>query len=275
MDACRDSEHEVRGLKRGREGKRRGDLAVVALFFGSQHSLHNIIRRIQPIVSLATQGETTDVREEITQNRPCGAPAPFDTHGFALMAAQLDLRNLDFVLHWMQNQGRDRRPCININPAGLLNGHGEELLERLDRVDHHLLKRLTIEVTEHTAGILHGGSLRQIVERLDGIKTRGVRLSLDDLGANENGLNRLLWGVWDEIKLDGSIGRQLGATPAADAYCRHIRRISESMGLEMVIEHLETEDQVKIARDIGADFGQGHAFGRPQDLLVESSTTQS
>lgn len=231
----------------------------------------NIIRRFQPIVPLATHGPPTVVRDEITQNRPCGGPAPFDAHWFSPVAAQLDLRNLDFVLHWMQNQGRDRHPCININPAGLLNGHGDMLLDRLDRADRLLLKRLTIEVTEHAAGLPSDASLQQqLRERLKDLKAHGVRLSLDDFGAGDNGLDRLLWGVWDEIKLDGHIGRQLGGSPAAEAYCRHIRRLSESMGLEMVIEHLETETQVTMARDIGADFGQGYALGRPRDLLVES-----
>lgn len=225
-----------------------------------------IIRRIQPIVRLDQLSSPDPLRGEITQNRANGEAAPFDDHSRATDNAALDLQNLDVVLRWMGKI--PSRPSINLNPASLMNGQGDAIMKRLGQARPEVRRRLTIEITEHGAGMLTTSSRDVLRSRLHELKAAGVRLSLDDYGSGENGMTRLLWGIWDEVKIDGNLGRQLGKSSSVDDYIAHMRKATAHLGMQLVIEHLEKEDQVQRALEIGADYGQGFALALPTPLNI-------
>ena len=121
--------------------------------------------------------------------------------------------------------------------------------------------RLTLELLEtgYVDDEMHGRR-----RTFDEFKELGVRLAQDDLGTGYSSLTRLRHYAFDEVKIDQSLVRGSGRTPGTNLhFVRPLGDIAHSLGLEVVVEGLETDGLVEAAHQLGADAGQGYAIARP------------
>ncbi|TPG10779.1 EAL domain-containing protein [Rhodanobacter glycinis] len=110
--------------------------------------------------------------------------------------------------------------------------------------------------TEHTAPAGMAG--------MQALKALGVRLVEDDLGAGYSTLIRLRQWPFDRVKIDQAIVRQIGDDPLPTLrFIRQLIRLGHDLGLEVVVEGLETLGSVEAALILGADLGQGYVLARP------------
>jgi diguanylate cyclase (GGDEF)-like protein len=121
-------------------------------------------------------------------------------------------------------------------------------------------ERLVLELTESV--LLEDGDLA--VERLNALKALGVRLALDDFGTGFSSLSYLSRLPVDVLKLDRSFLRD-----GAPALTAGIVSLGQAVGLQVVAEGIETEEQWYALRALGCDYGQGYLFARP--LAAEAS----
>jgi EAL domain-containing protein (putative c-di-GMP-specific phosphodiesterase class I) len=134
--------------------------------------------------------------------------------------------------------------------------------------------RLEIEVTENV--LLKNSDA--VLAILDEIHRMGARITLDDFGAGYSSLSYLRTFRFDKIKVDRCFIADLASgSLAARAIVRAIASLGSDLGIETVAEGVETEEQLKHARDEGMSEIQGYLFGRPtpaEDLarLFESHT---
>jgi diguanylate cyclase (GGDEF)-like protein/PAS domain S-box-containing protein len=117
--------------------------------------------------------------------------------------------------------------------------------------------RLTLEITE---SLLVDDE--QTLSALQALRLLGVRLSLDDFGTGWSSLAYLRRLPIDVLKLDGSFVAGLG-TAQADAVSRTVVRLGAELGLEVVAEGVETEEQRAALVAMGCQSAQGWLFGRP------------
>ena len=106
---------------------------------------------------------------------------------------------------------------------------------------------------------------------MQALKALGVRLVEDDLGAGYSTLIRLRQWPFDRVKIDQAIVRQIGDDPLpALRFIRQLIRLGHELGLEVVVEGLETAGSVEAAQILGADLGQGYVLARPMpaDALI-------
>jgi diguanylate cyclase (GGDEF)-like protein len=140
----------------------------------------------------------------------------------------------------------------------------------LDTVDRALASaglpanRLEIEITEgilleHTSTVLN---------TLYGLHARGVRLAIDDFGTGYSSLGQLAKLPFDTIKIDRSL---VGASAQQRAIVRSIVAIGEGLGMSVLAEGLETEEEYDNARSAGCLAGQGYLLGKamPPNQLQE------
>ena len=125
---------------------------------------------------------------------------------------------------------------------------------------------VSIEVTE-TAAFAGYGQDRDFLQDL---RRAGFRIMLDDFGTGFSSLDHLLRLPIDGIKLDRSLTAALGA-PAGIAISRALLTLASELGLNTVVEGVETAEQADAAHALGARFGQGHLWARalPADQLAE------
>jgi len=130
--------------------------------------------------------------------------------------------------------------------------------------------KLGVEVTE-----------RQLARRVDAVATDllalhhlGISLAVDDFGTGYASLDYLRRFEFDEIKIDRSFISGLGRDPTDTAVTTSIIALGRSLGLTVVAEGVETEDQYDALRRLGCDAAQGYLMAKPGpvDLVTDLMT---
>ena len=122
--------------------------------------------------------------------------------------------------------------------------------------------RLAIELTEH-ARITDYPALS---EALTGLRARGVRLMIDDVGAGFASLHHILRLAPDAIKLDRSLTSGIEADPARRALAAALVTFAGEIGATIIAEGIETEDELAALQALGVERGQGFHLGRPRPI---------
>jgi diguanylate cyclase (GGDEF)-like protein len=124
-------------------------------------------------------------------------------------------------------------------------------------------RRLQIEVTE-TALLADFDLARQ---NLAALRAAGAKIYLDDFGAGFASISYLREIEFDAIKIDGSLTR-LATADGNASVLRGVLALCDAMGQECVAEHLETDEQLALMRELGCRFGQGYVLSRPLDAAA-------
>lgn len=119
--------------------------------------------------------------------------------------------------------------------------------------------RLCFEITESVLM----DDVEYAIEALLGLKTLGVRLAIDDFGTGYSSLSYLRRFPVDVVKLDRSFVAGLGTDPAATAIVAATVNLSHALGLSVVAEGVETEEQLVALRALRCDRAQGYYWSRP------------
>jgi diguanylate cyclase (GGDEF)-like protein len=102
------------------------------------------------------------------------------------------------------------------------------------------------------------------VERMLGaLKRLGVRLVLDDFGVGFSSLGYLKRLPLSMVKLDRTFVENLTSSPHDAAIVRAVSEMANTIGIGVVAEGIETEEQVRVARDLGCGYAQGFHFAEP------------
>lgn len=122
-------------------------------------------------------------------------------------------------------------------------------------------QRFQIEITEDV--LLQRGAdvIKDVCNKL---RNAGIRVALDDFGTGFASLTHLLDFPLSVIKIDRSFVARLSTKAGATALVKAIVDIGESLGVEVVAEGVETQEQADFLRSVGCGTGQGYLFHRPQ-----------
>ena len=93
-----------------------------------------------------------------------------------------------------------------------------------------------------------------------------MQLHLDDFGTGFSSLSLLSDLPIDAVKIDRSFTAELGRSRPRTAVIEAVIGLSRELGLEVIAEGIETEDQHRHLRDLGCAYGQGYLLGRPGPL---------
>jgi EAL domain-containing protein (putative c-di-GMP-specific phosphodiesterase class I) len=91
----------------------------------------------------------------------------------------------------------------------------------------------------------------------------GVHLSIDDFGTGYSSLSALQQFPISTLKIDKSFVRNAATDPDDATIVRTIIEMGRSLGLQVLAEGIETEDQRDFLLTSGCQFGQGRLFGEP------------
>jgi EAL domain-containing protein (putative c-di-GMP-specific phosphodiesterase class I) len=120
-------------------------------------------------------------------------------------------------------------------------------------------ERLCLEVTESV--VLEDSD--RSVAALQALRDIGVGVSLDDFGTGYCSLSYLRRLPIDSLKIDRSFVRGLGNEADDDSIVTSVIDLARSLGVSVVAEGVETEEQLAGLRARGCDTVQGYLFARP------------
>ena len=113
-----------------------------------------------------------------------------------------------------------------------------------------------------TEGLLLG-SHGEVMDRLSKFREAGMQIALDDFGTGYSAMSYLKRFDIDYIKIDQSFVRDMTVDSSDRAIAEAIIVMAHRLGLKVVAEGIETEEQYTLLRAAGCDFGQGYLFARP------------
>ncbi|HET9850976.1 MAG TPA: EAL domain-containing protein [Candidatus Limnocylindrales bacterium] len=118
---------------------------------------------------------------------------------------------------------------------------------------------LTLEITEGT--LLTPGF--ETVQRIGELRALGLRLAIDDFGTGYSSLGYLHAFQIDELKIDRSFVPGSEGVGDAHVLSQAIVELGRALGLDMIVEGIESQDQADWFRTLGCRLGQGYLFARP------------
>ncbi|MBO6940003.1 MAG: EAL domain-containing protein [Deltaproteobacteria bacterium] len=160
---------------------------------------------------------------------------------------------------------REKAFAATIDTPVYLNVHPAELTARwLVRPDDPMYLHphgVFLELTEAAAFEHHD----IVVAVLGELSSRDVKLVIDDFGAGYSNLARLADLEPAVVKLDRSLVTQLHLRSRARNLVKHTIAMMHSFAARVVVEGVETVDELKAALDCGADLIQGYLLARPDN----------
>jgi diguanylate cyclase (GGDEF)-like protein len=151
------------------------------------------------------------------------------------------------------------RIAVNVSPLQLRGGALTSQVAAALRASCLTPDRLEIEITE---GVLIED--RDHARReLDQLKELGVRIALDDFGAGYASFGYLCSFPFDKIKIDQSFLRDMTARPGNAVVIKSIVTLAADLGLSLIVEGVDSEEQRDWLIANGCREAQGYLFGRP------------
>ena len=135
------------------------------------------------------------------------------------------------------------------------------LLERITQTlgEHEVdARHLEFEITEDV--IIQSRLAAR--ELLAGLKALGIRTAIDDFGTGQSALSTLRGLPVDALKIDASFVRDLDVSQTARAIAASIIDIGHHLGMTVIAEGIETEQQLETLSSMGCDQAQGFLFSR-------------
>ncbi len=123
-------------------------------------------------------------------------------------------------------------------------------------------RQIEMEITE---SVIVGGH-EEAIAALRKIHAMGIRIAIDDFGTGYSGLSYLKQFPIDTVKIDQSFIRDLTVDVEDEAIVRAIIAMSNSLGLSVVAEGVESVEQLSMLRELGCDLAQGYYYSQPLSI---------
>jgi diguanylate cyclase (GGDEF)-like protein len=120
-------------------------------------------------------------------------------------------------------------------------------------------RRLDLEITE--TAFAH--DFKQVQRSIEMLRQLGCGISLDDFGTGYSSLARLHALPLTKIKIDRSFVTGLDKSPASFKIVKSLLALSRDMGLDCVIEGVETDEEMVVLRRLGGLMVQGYFYSAP------------
>jgi len=155
---------------------------------------------------------------------------------------------------------KDYTYTINLSSSDINNGASSFLNKMIERKKINP-KKIVIEITEDVE--LKG----KTIERIECLKSKGVKFAIDDFGNGYSTFNYLLdsslSNIFDYVKLDGALIRDIEVDYAKKEVVKTILGVARKKSIKTIVEHIDSFDNLEIISTLGADYAQGYLFSKP------------
>jgi len=179
-----------------------------------------------------------------------------------LQLGQMVLQRACEALARLQQAGRQWTLSVNVSPRQFRSPDFVDCVSHVLKESGADARGLILEVTE---GLLID-NWQDTVSRMSELVALGLRFSIDDFGTGYSSLAYLKKLPLYELKIDRTFVRDTPADPNDTAIVEAILSVSQHLGLRVVAEGVETEEQAAFLTSHGCQCLQGYLYARPTPL---------
>ncbi|MBX2879276.1 MAG: EAL domain-containing protein, partial [Granulosicoccus sp.] len=171
------------------------------------------------------------------------------------------------VKKWREKYEMDFQISINVSPVQFNSGNIASNWTSYCKNYNLPGDALMLEITENILMQNCSNTQRQ----LETFRAAGIKIALDDFGTGYSSLSYLRHFNIDYIKIDRSFIKNVTIDENDKIVCNGIITIATELGLQVVGEGIETEQQHQLMKDLGCHYSQGYLFSKPVSAGVFES----
>lgn len=172
------------------------------------------------------------------------------------------------IQRWMKEGKEVVKTSVNFSRRHMGSERlAERILEVIDKynVPHEYIE---IELTETTTDV----EFRDLKIVVDSLQLQGVSTAVDDFGVGYSSLNLIRELPWDVLKIDKSFLPKSDDSSEKNLMFKYLIAMAQNLGLECIVEGVETLEQVRMLKENNCYMAQGFYFDKP--LPVEEFETR-
>lgn len=223
----------------------------------------NIIPYFQPIINNSTgKIEKYECLARIKDENKIISPYMF------IDAARIT-GNLSYVTKSLISQSfkkfsdKDFEFSINITGEDLLLGYLEFYLLKYAQKYNINPSRVVLEMLEDITTLDKGTTLTQ----LNSLREKGFKIAIDDFGAENSNMSRLLELKPDYLKIDGAFIKNIASDENSAIIVESIVLLCKKSGIKIIAEYVHNEEVQEKVKAFGIDYSQGYYFSEPKPNL--------
>jgi diguanylate cyclase (GGDEF)-like protein len=201
-----------------------------------------LVRWRHPTQGMISPGEFIPLAEESGLVAPLGE--------WVLRQACIDAKS------WPREVGL----AVNFSAVQFVRTDVVEMVKRILRETKFPAARLEMELTESV--LMNDAD--SVLAAIDQLRDLGIRVALDDFGTGYSSLSYLSRFRPNKVKIDQAFVRDMAKNNAALAIIKAVKAMVCELGVDMLVEGVETLEQLDILRENGADEAQGYLFSKPR-----------
>ncbi|MDE6433242.1 MAG: EAL domain-containing protein [Lachnospiraceae bacterium] len=148
---------------------------------------------------------------------------------------------------------------VNVSRVHLQDDNCKDVLKKIIEENGIKKELLELEITETVND-------QQISKKAYELKEKGFKLLMDDFGSGYSSLNILLETPFDVVKLDKKFIENMMVSDKGKLILEQVVTMADRLGLGLLAEGVETEEQVDVLRRIGCDLVQGYYYAKPMPV---------
>ncbi|WP_109489205.1 bifunctional diguanylate cyclase/phosphodiesterase [Occallatibacter savannae] len=167
------------------------------------------------------------------------------------------------LAHWAERkEGEHLSIAVNVSAREFRQPKFvDHVLAALDRTGANP-KKLKIELSEN----MFGENVEEVIAKMNKLKQHGISFSLEDFGTGYSSMTYLKRLPLDQIKIDRTFVGEILKDPISSAVAQAIISFGKAMGLSVIAEGVETEEQRAFLAKLGCHSFQGFLFSHPLPL---------
>ncbi len=166
---------------------------------------------------------------------------------------------VEFIAKVIAETGKHIMISVNVSVRHLMKNNFIEEIRRVLEEHNVSADHIEIEITES----IMIDSAEKAMERIEQLKTMGMKVAIDDFGTGYSSLSYLNNFPSDLLKIDKSFIDKMNLSDSSRQYVAMIISIGHTLDLKVISEGVESPDQIDTLRDIGCDYIQGFVWGKP------------
>lgn len=182
------------------------------------------------------------------------------------LVTQIDQRVVQLIFQWLHSipVHLQKFGKISINLSGQSLGNEDFLNFIISEIESKDLpsEKICFEITE-TAMI---ENIRHAKSFIAALRDRGCKFALDDFGKGLSSFAYIKDLAVDYLKIDGIFVKNILTNPVDMALVNSINDIGHVLGKQTIAEFVETPELLEAVIDLGVDYAQGYAIGKPAPI---------